>query len=369
MTISGRRAVVVGGGLIGLACGWRLLHDGWQVQILDGAPGAREASWAAAGMLAPHNEVEVAAEGPPHLWRLACASLARWPDFARELGIALDTSGSLVPILDAADAAEIAGRQGWLAAHGIACERWTAAEVAAREPALASCFGALALPGGRVDPRRACQALVERLAAAGCPVQYGSAVAGITTAGVTLADGGWVAADLVVVASGAWTPELARLSGLALAGEPVKGQMLRFAVDPGLERFVHCRHAYLVPRPKAGLIVGSTMVWDGFDRSGDPAAIRLLAEGARRLLPALGYLEPVETWTGLRPRLAGGLPCIDLARPGLIVASGHFRNGILLAPITSDLVADLAAGRPTSVDPTPFRLPRQEPFAPLAQSG
>jgi glycine oxidase len=353
--------VVVGGGLIGLACAWRLAADGWSVQVVDAGSGALEASWAAAGMLAPHNEVEVAAPGEPHLWRLGCASLARWPAFADAIGVPIDLAGSLIPEFDDEDGTEIAARLGWLEARGIPCTRIPGAELVRLEPALAPCRGALALPGGRVDPRRACAALIGRL---GDRVRYGAPAAVIGERQVVLADGRTIAADEVVVAAGAWSPALAHLCGLTLAGEPVKGQMLRFASDPGLARFVHCRHAYLVPRPGAGLIVGSTMVWDGFDRREDPEAIARLAAGARRLIPALAGREPVETWVGLRPRLAGGLPCIDRVRPGVILATGHFRNGILLAPATADLVADLAAGRESAVDRGPFRVPGDKAFAP-----
>ncbi len=361
MTGSGPRAVVVGGGLIGLACAWRLADEGWSVRVVDAGSGAREASWAAAGMLAPHNEVDVAAAGEPRLWRLGVASLARWPAFAEAIGVAIDLSGNVVPELDDEDAQEISARQAWLTGRGITCQRIPADDLRRWEPALTPCRGALALPGGRVDPRRACAALAARL---GERVRYGAPAVEISDRTVRLADGDALAADLIVVAAGAWSPSLGRLCGLSFAGEPVKGQMLRFAGDPSLRRFVHCRHAYLVPRPGAGLIVGSTMVWDGFDRREDPAAIARLAEGARRLLPALAGQEPVETWTGLRPRLAGGLPCIDRVRPGLILATGHFRNGILLAPVTADMVADLATDRPGALDRTPFRVPADTAFAP-----
>jgi glycine oxidase len=312
-------------------------------------------------MLAPHNEVDVAATDEPHLWRLGVASLARWPAFAEAIGVGIDLSGSLIPDLDDDDAGEIAARQAWLAGRGIPCRWMPADELRRGEPALAPCRGALALPGGRVDPRRACAALAARL---GDRVRYGAPATAIGDRTVRLADGSDLEAEVVVVAAGAWSPALGRLCGLPLAGEPVKGQMLRFAMDPGLGRFIHCRHAYLVPRPGAGLIVGSTMVWDGFDRREDPAAIARLAEGARRLLPTLAGLEPVETWTGLRPRLAGGMPCIDRIRPGLILATGHFRNGILLAPATAEMVADLAADRPGILDRHPFRLPGDMAFAP-----
>lgn len=339
------RIAVVGGGVIGLACAWRLAGRGAHVVLYDAAPEAREASWAAAGMLAPHHEAT--AEDP--VWRLGVASLARWEAFAQELGgaeaIDLRMEGGLLPRVEPADDAELAAKRRFLTEVRVPFDDLDRAQLAGLEPRLAGCDGALRIPAARVNPRRLIAALRTACAARGVDLRYGTMVERF--AGL---------ADLVVLASGAWTPALANLAGLDLDGEPVKGQLLRFAAPDGLLRsFVHCHHAYLVPRTGEGLVVGSTMVWSGFDKGEDAEAIERLAENARRLLPALRDAPIVETWTGLRPRLRSGLPVIQRMRDDLVIATGHFRNGILLTPITADAVHELVTGEPCGVNLTPYR--------------
>jgi len=353
------RVIVVGGGVIGLACAWELAAAGAVVTVLDAAPEAREASWAAAGMLAPHHECV----GDSPLWQLGVASLRRWPAFAAAVAgdpARLDhrDAGGWTPAVDAAERAALRHRRDLLAGLGIDACWIEPGELRAREPALAGDgHGALLLPGGHVDPRRLLTVLHDACRISGVDVRYGVAATAIAADGVVAA-GTHLAADTVVLASGAWTPALARLSGLALPGEPVKGQLLRLhAADGLLHAFVHHHHAYLVPRAGAGVVVGATMVDSGFDKAEDAAAIAALAAGARRLVPALADAPIVETWTGLRPRLAGGLPVIARAPSGVIVATGHFRNGILLTPITAAAVAALALGRETPCDLAAFVWP------------
>ncbi len=355
-----RRVTIVGGGIIGLSCAWRLARDGWAATVLDAAPEAREASWAAAGMLAPHHE----ASGPGPLWRLGIDSLARWPGFVEELGVApaavdLHLAGGLLPVLDAADHDQVMARRRFLDAHDIPLRWLDADELRRREPALAAtCAGALLLPGGQVNPRLVCTRLQDAASACGTVIRYHSPVRAIAAGRVELSTGEVIASDEVVLASGAWTPGLAALTGIDLPGEPVKGQMLRLQAPDGLLRhFVHCHHAYLVPRAGLGVVVGATMVTSGFDRAEDPTAIELLAAGARRLVPALGKAAIVEHWTGLRPRIAAGLPVIARVRPGLIIATGHFRNGVLLAPVTAEAVRCLASDQLPPCDLGPFSCP------------
>jgi len=341
--------VVVGGGIIGLSIALKLADAGHQTTVLDAAPGARAASWAAGGMLAPHHEMlNHGALTDLVLWRMGAESLALWPEMAIRLGgqaeIDLQLAGGLVPECASHDASQLATAGAALQASGVAIERLSAAELRTRAPAIQGEGGGWWLPGGQVDPRRVLGKLQEACVAANIALHYGVSATAIERGGVRLVDGTQHAADEVVLASGAWSPELARLSGLDLVGEPVKGQMLRFEVADGLlPCFVHADQAYLIPRSGCGLVVGATMVESGFDRSEDPLAIAALAAAARALIPALAEAPIAETWTGLRPRLQGALPRIRRERPGLITATGHFRNGILLAPLTAQLVADLVA--------------------------
>ena len=350
---------IVGGGLIGLACANELALVGHRVTVFDAAPAAREASWAAAGMLAPHHEHD--ADTP--LYHLCRAGLDGYAAFLDRHGIAasivdLRLDGSWIPERDDADAAEIATKQAFLAGQRVEAVRLDAADLRRREPTFTRDLrGALLVPGGQVDPRRLSQRLRDLAQDRGIALRYGQAVAAIRDGFIRFVDGDHEGEgfDQVVLASGAWTPDLAKASGLALTGEPVKGQLLRFAVADGLlSRFVHCRHAYLVPRRGEGLVVGATMVRSGFDKSEDAAAIADLATRARRLIPALHHADIVETWTGLRPRLANGLPCLARIDDSLVIATGHFRNGVLLAPLTALSIAALIEGREPPVDLQPF---------------
>lgn len=350
---------IVGGGLIGLACANELALGGHRVTVFDAAPAAREASWAAAGMLAPHHEHDT----DTALYRLCRAGLDGYAAFLDRHGITaasvdLRLDGSLIPDRDDEDAAEIATKRAFLSAQGIATALLDRGDLRRQEPAFTHDLrGALLVPGGQVDPRRLSQRLRDLAQDRGVILRYGQAVAAIRDGFIRFVDGDHEGErfDQVVLASGAWTPDLARASGLDLTGEPVKGQLLRFAVADGLLRhFVHCRHAYLVPRRGAGLVVGATMVRSGFDKTEDAAAIADLADRARRLIPALDRADIVETWTGLRPRLANGLPCLARIDDRLVIATGHFRNGILLAPLTALSIAALIDGRQPPVDLHPF---------------
>jgi glycine oxidase len=350
------RIIVVGGGVIGLSAAWRLARDGNRVTVLDGAPGASEASWAAAGMLAPHHEARAA----DSLWRLGVHALACWPRFAADLGgaEALDFRliDGLVPLASSEDAAREAARAGLLAAAGVPCRLIAGEELRRQAPALAGdLVGALLIPGGQVDPRRLLRALQGACAHAGAEVRYGAAVAAIRSGGVVLTGGEELHAELVVVASGAWSVALAASTGLALSGEPVKGQMVRLAApDDLLAGFIHGHHGYLVPRRGQGVVVGASMVEAGFDKSEDAEVIARLVAAARRLVPRLAEAAVVETWTGLRPRLSGGQPLIARVQERLIVATGHFRNGILLSAATAEIIADLASGRDIPAVAQPF---------------
>ncbi len=361
---SGLSIGIVGGGIIGLACAWRLAQQGWQVTVFDSAPEAREASWAAAGMLAPHHEADALDER----WRLGLDSLARWPAFADELGGAgeLHTrfDGGLLPIRSDVERTAIDARVARLQTVGVDARWFDRTALAAQAPALAhDVIGAWWLPGGQVNPRLVTARLRSACATLGVDLRYHCTITAIAAGCIEYAEKTQHFTE-VVIASGAWTPTLARTSGLALIGEPVKGQLLRLDAPDGLlAQFVHTHGAYVVPRAGQGVVVGATMVAAGFDRSDDPAAIATLAADARRLVPSLKDAAIVETWTGLRPRLHGDRPLIARITPGLIIATGHFRNGILLTPITADAVAALVAN---STDTDAGTLPASvKPFAEL----
>jgi glycine oxidase len=364
-TVTRRTAAIVGGGIIGLMAAWRLARAGWHVVVLDAAPEAREASWAAAGMLAPHHE----ADGPGPLWRLGVASLARWHDVLRALpGHDFDAQhgAGLLPARrgDRDQHVALARREEWLAAHAVTVHRLHRADLDRLRPRLHDDIdAALLLPAFAIDPRHALRALTAEAFRLGIDLRYGTTVTRIAPHRLDT-DAGPVDADEVVLASGAWTPALAAASGFDLPGEPVKGQMLRLVPRdqahplwphaPGDPVFIHGHGAYLVRRGDGSVVVGATMVDGGFDRRDDPAAVADLAARARHLVPGLATAAVGETWTGLRPRLRGGMPVIARVAPGLLLATGHFRNGILLAPITADILVHLADGTPLPPEAAPF---------------
>ena len=340
---------VIGAGLIGLSCAWYLAREGHRVVLLDASREPQESSWAAAGMLAPHHE----AEQPTPLWRLCADGLERWPGFLADLRLTPEQAdwrdrGGWIRAADLAELDRLEASLRWLRIAGTDVLRLSPAAYARACPGAATGVGALWLPGAQVDPRRILPVLRAACLTAGVEDRSGSPVTAIEAATAHTADGRIHAGDEIVLASGAWTPALAALTGARLAGAPVKGQMIRLAGACHLPGFIREGHHYLMSRRDGSVVVGATMVEAGFERSDDPTAIAALAAWAGLAVPALASRQVSEAWTGLRPRLAGGLPAIGRVRPGLCVATGHFRNGVLLAPLTGGIVADLVAGRPTS---------------------
>ncbi|NRA36637.1 MAG: glycine oxidase ThiO [Planctomycetes bacterium] len=350
------KVAIVGGGIIGLSLAWRLINKGFQVTVYDANAESREASWAAAGMLAPHNE---ASDMNP-LWELCCASYSRWPQFLSELGVddqSVDyrSHGSLIPLLKGDCAQGIEKKFKWLENAGIPVERWTQDRVLSEEPELThSVQEAVFVPGGQVNPRIVCRILRERCAERGVSLLYRQVVQKISQGRLHMAHGQVCDFDHVVVAAGAWTPQLAQMTGIELLGEPVKGQLIAFKTDLQLKRFIHCAHAYCVPRAGTGLVVGASVEHVGFDRQDSQSAIAQLMAGAQRLLPQLRTAQVSETWTGLRPRLNGGMPMFARMSDQLSICSGHFRNGILLTPISAEIMSQLICNEKPAVDLAPF---------------
>lgn len=318
------RVAVVGGGIIGLSIAAELVARGADVTVHDPSPDGTDGAWhVAAGMLAPGGE---SAFEYPHLTRLLEASHRLWPEFAAALGdVGYDTAGTLSVALTADDVAE-------------AVREWkhqkltplTGSQVRDREPAVSPRVraGAFAAQEHQVDPRKVVAALRERLAGR------------IVVHRVT--DPSEVDADVVVVAAGAGT---AALTGLPI--RPVKGQVLRLRGEPGLLRHVidgaaDGRHVYLVPRADGEVVVGATQE-ELADRRNTAGGVHDLLRAALDLVPGLAEHELTEATVGHRPGTPDNGPVLGLLGRDrrIVVAAGHFRNGILLAPITARLIADL----------------------------
>ena len=352
-----KKIVIIGGGVIGLGAAAALAQHGYSVTLCEANSETAEASWAAAGMLAPHNEASAAND----LWAFGCHSLALWPQFLKDCEITPESvdyreNGSLIPYFSDDENTSVQQRASWLSRAGVAVQQWSAAELQKREPHISDqAQGALWVPAGQINTRLLARHLQRICTQRSVDMRFSCVVDQVQPDQITLASGERLPADDVIVAAGAWSPALAELLGLNLRGEPVKGQMLRFAApaDELLSHFVHCEHAYCVPRAGQGLVIGATMENAGFDRSESEHAIAQLATGARRVLPQLEHIPIAETWTGLRPKLADGGPLIDRCN-NVIVATGHFRNGILLLPATVETIICSVTGDKPHGSSVPF---------------
>jgi len=349
------RVVVVGAGVIGLACAWRIAQrTAADVTILDPRPGSG-ASAVAAGMLAPLTEAHPAEEG---LLRLALVAAERYPEFAAELAsIAVDpgyaSHGTLAVAFDADDRAELDRLAGQLSRLGLQAESLDARACRRLEPGLApEVRGGLRVDGDRsVDNRQLVQALLAAAERAGVRWR-GSRVERVVEAdgrvsGVRLDGGAVAAADVVVVAAGCWSGSLhPSIDGLI---RPVKGEILRLRPRAGVvpvsrtvRGTVQGQRVYLVPRADGEIVVGATQQEAGFDTTVTAGAVYALLRDARRIVPGIDEYSLAEASAGLRPGSRDNVPLIGALGPaGLIAATGHHRNGMLLAGVTADAVATL----------------------------
>ena len=351
---------VVGGGAIGLAVAWRAAQAGMAVTVVDQAPG-RGASWAAAGMLAPVTEVHY---GERQLLALNLAAAARWPSFAAELEeaagqpVGYRPGGTLAVARDADDNAALEDLYQFQLRCGLEVERLRSRECRQLEPSLAPSIrgGVLAAGDHQVDNRALVEALLVACQRAGVRLVEGRvaelAVEGGRVTGVVLAASGErLAAGTVVLAAGCWSGGIGGLAAEALPPvRPVKGQLLYLrgpADQPLCSRNVRGLEVYVVPRGDGRVVVGATVEEQGFDTTVTAGAVHDLLRAALELLPEVAELELAETVVGLRPGSPDNAPMLGPAGPdGLVVATGHYRNGILLTPVTADAIAELlASGR------------------------
>jgi glycine oxidase len=343
--------LVVGAGLIGCGIAYELAKRGAAVTVLDRAEPARAASWAGAGMLAPFSE-----EIPDATMLALCReSLARYPAFVEELrersGVdaRFRREGTLHVALDQARMAELAAYAQTFRANGGEVRVLDRGAVLEREPLLAKDLvgGVFVANEAQVDNRRLGRALVAACESLGVRFQRVDEVALEADArrvrGVRTSHG-FDAAASVVNAAGAWAGSLPGVPEFArVAVRPIAGEMLAIALPAGAMRaLVWLGHRYLVPRDDGRLLVGATVEERGFDARVTAAGLHDLLEAALAVAPSLASFSVVETWAGLRPGSADGRPILGATRlDGYFVASGHYRNGILLTPISARGLADL----------------------------
>jgi len=358
---------VLGGGIIGLAVAWRARQRGLTVRLIERDAIGHGASSVAAGMLAPVTEVELGAHGRTALG-LGLRSASIWPGFVAELEgltgmeVGFRASGTLMVARDADEARELERQLAFRESIGVRALRLRASETRAREPSLAPTVRAgLEAPDDHsVDPRRVLVALRRACELTGVEIEERAGDAGLALdagerrlLGVHGA-GALHPAEHVVAACGAWSGALEGLPAQARpAVRPVKGQTVRLRdpSGPGLLRgAVRCQGAYLVPRADGTLVVGATVEERGFEREATAGAVHELLHEANELVPGISELYLEELAVGLRPGSPDNLPLIGPgACEGLIWATGHYRNGILLAPLTAELVSGLLLGE--SSDP------------------
>jgi glycine oxidase len=367
---------VVGGGIVGLSIAWRAAERGLSVVLLEReAIGGGGASRVAAGMLAPVSEVEYG-PGGRRVLELGLRSARMWPRFASELEAAggrpvgLSASGTLMLARDEDEARELERKLAFRESLGLRAVRLRPSAARAREPALAPTVRlALWAPDDHsVDPRLALAALRGACESAGVRLREHTAVTGLDAdeagggdrggggdhgagrvRGVVLRGGERVRAAQIVIAAGAWSGQVEGVPE-RVPVRPVKGQTLRLRdpEGPGLLRgAVRFEGGYLVPRAEGRYVLGATVEERGFEQAPTAGAIYELLRDAHELVPGVSELEIEELCVGLRPGTPDNAPAIGPgALAGLVWACGHYRNGILLAPLTAELVAGVLAGEP-----------------------
>ncbi len=359
--------IVVGGGVIGLMAAWRLAQTGLSVELFEkGKPGV-ESSSAALGVLSPH----ATSERPSDFLKLAQASLALYPALAAELreqsgvDVELRDEGMLHVALDDGELEALDEQYHVEQATGVPVKLLSAREARELEPAFgARVRGALHYTATlQVDNVRLCNALALAATHARVKIHAGQMVTRV------IRDGHHVSgvqvgserqhAQWVVIAAGCWS---GAIEGISLPVRPAKGQAISLEAPFVISHILDSAAGYIVPRRDGRLLVGATVEDVGFDKRVTVEAVQELLAGVMRVIPALKDANISNLWAGLRPCSADGLPLLGPISDceGLIAATGHFRNGILLAPITAQLVTAWVAGKQPSVDVQTFSPDRFE---------
>ncbi len=359
---------VIGGGVIGLAVAWRAQARGLKVVVLERDRAGAGTSHVAAGMLAPVAEVT---PGEEPLLELGLRSVRTYPAFLTELaeaagvdGIGYTPCGTLLVARDADEAEALERELALRVGLGLAVERLRPSEARRREPALAPALRlALDVPDDHaIDPRALTAALVGALRRAGGEVREGVSVRAVeldadVVRGARLQDGSLVAAEQVVVAAGVWSTQLEGIPAAArVPVQPVKGQIMRLhdPAGPGLlTRVIRMGPSYVVPRGDGRYVIGATSEERGFDTTVTAGAAFELLRDASELVPGVSEWVIDEFQAGLRPGTPDNLPVIGRGSvAGLHWAVGHRRNGVLLTPVTGELVAAALMGE--AIDAEPF---------------
>lgn len=362
-------AVVVGAGVIGLACAWRLARAGASVRVLERDQPGAGASGVAAGMIAPVGESNW---GEEELVAEALRSHTAWPQFADQLALdsgldpGLAQCGALHVALDRDELTELRRRFELMESLGLDARWLRSSEARELEPALsAALVGAIHAPAeAAIDPSRLVEALLSAARACGAQVlERREAVEALTAderlTGVRDQRGVEHRAPITVLATGAWSGAASWLPEPARPlVRPVKGQILTLRERTGsapCERIIASERVYLVPRADGRLIVGATVEEMGFDTTVTAGGVHELLREAYRAMPEVAEMEFVASEAGLRPGTSDNAPLVEAgALEGLILATGHFRHGVLLCPATAERVVGLAGATQASAPSPPL---------------
>jgi len=361
--------LIVGGGIMGSAVALRLAQRGVGVTVIErGIPGA-EASSAAAGMLAPQTE----ADGPGPMLALGLKSRALYPDLAVELreatgiDVGYQRSGVLALGFGEEDDRALSFRRTWLVAQGQRAELLAEPALRTLEPALGpSVRAALHFPDdAQVNPAALARAFSQAAAGAGAHFLQGRYVRRVVVeqgavTGLEL-DGEVLSTGTVVLAAGSWSGLVEGGGVPASVVRPARGQLVAIETRPPLFHHVLSVHGrgYLVPRRDGTVVAGSTVEMVGFRKEVTVGGLATILQLARTLVPGLSDAPVLSSWSNFRPYTEDQLPVLGAtAVRGLFLATGHHRNGILLAPITGDAIARLVATGDAGVDLAPFSVTR-----------
>lgn len=361
--------IVIGAGAIGLTVAWRAREEGMSVAVLDREHHGAGASGVAAGMLAPVTE---AAFGEEALARLNLSSANLFPSMLQDLKETtgedlLDTGpGTLTVAIDKDRSAWLKRLHDLQVSLGLDAQLLDGDQCRELEPSLHPRIreAVLAQMDRQVDPRRLLDALVKASVGAGVDVMEGIGDARIVSSGSTpcveLTDGTALETSAVVIAAGAWSPSIKGAPEELRHVRPVKGQLLRLRVrEPAfsIKHIIRSDEVYIVPRTTGEVVIGATVEEQGFDTAVTAGAVLELLRSADEILPGIRELELVDATAGSRPGTPDNLPMIGATSvAGVFAATGHYRNGILLSPITARLVLDAIAGNsgPAELSPTRF---------------
>lgn len=354
--------LIIGGGVIGLLTARELADAGASVTVVERGEPGREASWAGGGILSPLYPWQV----PASVTALARWGQERYAQLAQalkdETGIDAEWVQSGLLCLDTTQQAEALA---WAERNQSVVQLLSKLALKMREPSVSDAVdSALWLPEvAQIRNPRLLRALLQSLMKRRVRILKNREVTGLRfeqsqTTGVDTTHGR-ITADTVIVAGGAWSGQLLAGLGLTLEITPVRGQMIMWRAKPGLvKRIIVQGEHYLIPRRDGVVLTGSTVEHTGFDKSITPSGLNELKTAAVSMVPALAYCQVEQQWAGLRPGSPQGVPYIG-AHPGikgLYVNTGHFRNGLALAPASARLMADIVMGRAPVIDPTPYAL-------------